>query len=679
VAFDVALPAAPAERPLARALTARVGLSLIVGASFLARAVAAAAHPVPRYFPDEYLYTAMARALAAGHAPSVRGQAAHFPALLAPLLAAPWQALAGPEGAYRLTQLENALLMSLAAVPVYLLARRLALAKGWALACAAFAVLVPDLVFAGYTLADPVAYPFVLGAVYAGVVAVETASRRSQLSFLLLAALAAFARVQYVVLPLAYLVAAAAVDRRRVVRTQRLPLVLYGLGAAGAAALGAHRILGYYSHVSRFHVGGSVLRWMAVDLFLLGLAAGVVLVPGAVVALARPRGRCESGFAALTAVFGGGLLVEAALYAANGSDRFQERYLFSLLPLVPVAFGLYLKHGRPARLPVAALALTLLVLSARVPLSGYAAAAGKTDSPFLTAVFRLEHALGTANGALVVAALAALGALAAIAVSRRGGGGAAIAATLAFAAVASAGAVASDVSNARDVRDTYLPRNPSWVDAAHVGPVTLVQTVGSPPDRAIEQLYWNRSVTREVRLGDALPTDVYAAPKLRVSRDGTLPGVGAALLFQGYAAAVRFQNATLRAAAGSFSLWTADGAPRLSLLEQGRYFDGWLARSGRLSLWPDASGRTAGRLRFTLSLPPNGRPVSVRFGKMSYRVLPGRATAVTYTIDTRGPWSLAFSARRGRWLADLRAVSVRSTLPTFERFDAPQARATLAA
>jgi hypothetical protein len=209
--------------------------------------------------------------------------------------------------------------------------------------------------------------------------------------------------------------------------------------------------------------------------------------------------------------------------------------------------------------------------------------------------------------------------------------------------------------------------------------VTLVQTVGSPQDRAIEQLYWNRSLTREVRLGDALPTDVYSAPRVRPARDGSLRGVGDALLVQGYAAAARFQNATLRATAGTFSLWTSDTTPRLSLLEQGRYFDGWLARSGRLSLWPDASGRTAGRLSFTLSLPPGGGPVTVHFGQAHYTILPGRMSIVTYTIDTRGPWSVPFSAARGRWLQDLRAVSVRSSEPTFERFDPPARVPTAAA
>ena len=37
------------------------------------------------------------------------------------------------------------------------------------------------------------------------------------------------------------------------------------------------------------------------------------------------------------------------------------------------------------------------LMAETLPLSGYSGALGKTDSPFLTAVFRLETAVGTAT------------------------------------------------------------------------------------------------------------------------------------------------------------------------------------------------------------------------------------------------------------------------------------------
>ena len=671
MALEAVLPAVARPLALTRGLTARVALTLVVAASFIVRVVASGAHPAPVYFPDEYLYTTIARSLGLGHAPSVRGTSAHFPALLEPLLAAPFQALFSPELAYRLTQAENALLMSLAALPVYLLAKRLQLSTRYSLACAAFAVAIPDLVYSAYTLADPVAYPLVLGAVAAGVAAIEKPSRRSQLLFLALALLATSARVQYVVLPAAFVLAAVVVDRRRVVRTLRLPLALIALPVLGAVALGPARMLGYYSHVVDLHLGGKLATWALTDLFLLAFAAGIVLVPGALVGLLRPRGRTETAFASLVAVFAGGLVFEAAIYASNGSDRFQERYLFALLPLVPLAFGLYLKHGRPARLVVAVISLVLFGASARVPLSGYAREGGNTDSPFLLAVFQLERHLGVASSSLLLALLAAAGAAGAVLVSRRGGGRYALGVTLAVAALASVAATVETAASSRSVR-SELPANLSWVDATGLTNVTLLQTVGSPPLRSTEQLYWNRSLTHEALLGAALRTDVYAAPRVRIANDGTLSGVGPNVLFQGSAATVRFSNAQLVARSGTFSLWAADTTPRLTLLEEGRYSDGWLGRSGKLTVWPDASGRTRGTVRFTLWLPASGVPTTVRFGPARYDIRPGERTTVIYAIDRRGPWSLAFSTPQGgNALPDLRFTSVLSTTPVLTRVGRP--------
>ena len=84
----------------------------------------------PVYFGDEYLYSSLGRSLAETGRPLVRGQAAHFPALLEPLLTAPAWLVNDVGIAYHLTQTIGALAMSLAAVPVYWLARRLGLSAG---------------------------------------------------------------------------------------------------------------------------------------------------------------------------------------------------------------------------------------------------------------------------------------------------------------------------------------------------------------------------------------------------------------------------------------------------------------------------------------------------------------------------------------------------------------------
>lgn len=668
MALDAALPAFPRASALSRALTARVGLTLVVGTSFLLRVVAAGAHPAPRYFPDEYLYTAIARAIGAGHASAVRGQPAHVPTILAPLLAAPFHTFFSPEGAYRLTQIENALFMSLAAVPVYLLARRLSLSTRYALACALFTVAIPDLVYASYTLADPVAFPLVLAALCSGVAALERPQARTQIAFLVFAALATLARMQYVVLPLAFVAAALVLDRRAVLRRHRLPLALLALPVLAAFALGPSRVLGLYAPIAGLHVNGQFATWALLDLFLLAFSTGIVLTPGALVALARPRGRTELAFAALAVTFVACIVCQGALFGSNGLDRFQERYVFTILPLIPLAFGLYLKNGRPGRSVVVVLSSVLFVAAARIPLAGYAAAAGKSDSPFLVAVARLEAVAGTANGSLVLSLAAALGAAGAFAVSRGFSARVAVGSAVAFMAAASATAVAADTRTAQMVRDSFVAPNPSWVDAAGVRDVTLVETPGASNASSIEQLYWNRSVTREATLGDAAATDAYArVPRVVIGADGTMANVGSTILFESYGATAQFANASLIASFKTFHLLSAEGAPRLSLLEQGRYADGWLAPSGRLTIWPDASGRTRGTVRFSLVLPPRAHAERIRFGRVVYAVEPGARTDVKLSVDVAGRWSLPFSSASRVRLADLRRVSVRSTPPVFHR------------
>ena len=51
----------------------------------------------PFYLPDEYTYSALAQSIAETGRPVIRGVPAHFPALLEPLLAAPfWMPSAAP-------------------------------------------------------------------------------------------------------------------------------------------------------------------------------------------------------------------------------------------------------------------------------------------------------------------------------------------------------------------------------------------------------------------------------------------------------------------------------------------------------------------------------------------------------------------------------------------------------
>ncbi len=659
----------------------RAWLVCLVSVSALVRSLVAVVHLAPSYFPDEYIYSSLARSLAAHGRPLVRGGAAHFPALIEPLLAAPLWAVGSTETAYHLVQLENAFLVSLAAIPAYLLARRLDLGAGYALGCAAFALAVPDLAFSAFIVSDPIAYPVVLTALYAGVASLQAPGRRAQSGFVALVALAVATRLQFVVLAPAFVVAALILDRRASFRIHRLPFAVFAVAASVFAALGPSRLLGYYAAAGHLQLNGGFFRWVALDLLFLSFAGGVALAPGAVAGLLAARGRRDRAFVALVVPFSLAVMAEAAVYASNGSDRFKERYLFVLLPLLPLAFGLYLRRARAARVTVTALAVSIAVGAAMLPLSGYVKGAGFDDSPLLWCFMELQWRLGATGASLLVAGCAVGGAGLAAAAAWTRFRLPAFVGALVLALSLSAGASSFDISLSKQIRRQLVAATPSWVDAAGVGPVSAIETDLAPASALLEQLFWNRSIEGEFLLGsNPSATDPFATTTLRVAADGTLlvpdssaaggsPGaagtpIHTALLFQGFKVSVRFAGATPVARFSSFTLWRPRGAPRLTTYELGRYWDGWLAAEGGLEVW--TGGAMSGTVSFTLSLPrTRSAAVTIRFGSRTYRLDPGARISVR--IPVRGTaWSTQFSASAGASrLADRRSVSVRSTLPLF--------------
>ena len=457
--------------------------------------------------------------------------------------------------------------------------------------------------------------------------------------------------------------------------------MLFGGVAIGVVALGPSRVLGFYSAVVRFHLDGSFVRWAALDLLFLALAGGVAIVPGAVVGLFRGGDRGARAFGALVVPFALAVMVETALYAGNGSDRFKERYLFMLLPLMPVSFGLYLRRGRPGRVAVALLATAIVAGAALLPLSGYVRGNGFDDSPFLWGYLELQWHLGPFAASLVVAALATVGAGLALGTARaRSFAWPALAWSLALALTLSVGADRFERAVTEQSQDAFVGADPSWVDAAHAGPVSAIETDLAPAPALTEQLFWNNSIKHELLFGvDPSPTDPLATEGLTVAADGDLfvvsPGASAtqpgavsplrtAFLFQGFAVTARFAAAVQLGREGSFTLWRPTGIPRLRVYELGRYFDGWLGTRGGLEVWP--AGSRAGTVSFSLSLP-RSRPhaVTVRFGARSYRLAPGARRRADPDRRLETVVDHLRRQRRQSVLADGRTVGVRSTIPIY--------------
>ncbi len=256
--------------------------------------------------------------------------------------------------------------MSLAAIPVYLLALRLGLSRRIALALAALALLVPDLLYASFVTSEPFAYPLVLAAVAAATIALAEPTRRAQLAFVAFAALAALTRAQLAVLPIVFFCAALVLGARErrikaALREQLLPICVF---AASRLRSGPRRP----GSRSRLLPPGSPSAPASDRLPPLvrlghdgaGLRRGLDHRPRrSARPLARastPRLRLEQSFGVVVVLLAAALVTEAGLLQANAAGRvavygvneIKERYVFYVAPLLGICFALYAKRGWPA-------------------------------------------------------------------------------------------------------------------------------------------------------------------------------------------------------------------------------------------------------------------------------------------------------------------------------------------
>ena len=637
----------------------------------------------PNYFPDEYLYAELARSLLESGRPAVRGIEIGFPSLLQPILTAPTWLAGDVLVSYRLTQALGAFAMSLVALPVFALGRKVGLGRPLALAAAALSLAVPDLLFASWVMAEPFAYPLFVGVVLAGTAALSEPSRRRGLLLVSLVALAAFARAQFAILPLCFVAAVVLVGLRErrlrfVIREQALPLGIFAGVGLTAALIGVGRVLGLYSSALDGRADPvELLERIGVNALVLAYASGWILVPGALLGLAlvlgRPRTRAELAFGALFLTTAVALLLEAGL--AGAVENAQERYVFYVLPLAAIAFCLYAARGWPARAPLALVASLLIAASSLVPLAGLTAAEGKTQSPFLLAAFRFEEAFGSpGSGSLAVAAAAAVLGIAVIVLSARPAlaTSVALAAALTASVAASVGAVAFDNRNSASVRAAFLPAERSWVDRAGFDEVTLVRAPEGIRTEALEQLFWNRSVDRVVLLPGAGEVDHFQSSSLTLGNEGSLRSEGRPLagpvLVDGYGGTIVLANAERVASSQSFTLWRPRGPARMSLYMAGRYSDGWLAGIGRLYLWPERTGGPIERrVSLTLTAPPGAKGMTIRLQEPGRRPLdvplvPGRPRTVAFDVCSRGAWQMTYGSTL-RGFVGTRVVSAQSTEP----------------
>jgi hypothetical protein len=209
-----------------------------------------------------------------------------------------------------------------------------------------------------------------------------------------------------------------------------------------------------------------------------------------------------------------------------------------------------------------------------------------------------------------------------------------------------------------------------------VGNVTLIQAFSGVRSISLQELFWNRSITRVVLLPGAARFDNFRTEQARIGQAGTLTvsgrPVSGPLLVDTFGSVIRLRGARELASGPTASLWLPDrtGRPRLAFYALGRYYDGWLAAAGVMYVWPEAARRpVSGWISMRLTSARSIGAVRLTFGlsktrRAPIRLLPGQTRLVRLAVCAPGSAHVTYRSNVSG-VVGLRVVSVRATEPVF--------------
>jgi len=413
-------------------------LVALVGVSAALRDWAAGSIPTPWINPDELIYGDLGRSLwQTGHL-TLFGLPTGFFSFVYPAFAGLPLSLGDRQTGYALLQGLQAVLMSLAAVPVYLWARRLA-TREWALVAAAFALVPPGLAYSGLIMTEVAFYPAFVLAAWPVWNALAAPSPRSQALALAAIVLLCAVRLQGFVVALAYLTAIAVEPRRL-----RVHLPVVG-GFAALAVLWAGwqlrnggplaKVLGAYEAAGETHYrAGAVARFVLYHVGDVVLICGIVPVL-ALVLLAPVRERGVRTYVIVTLSLTAWLVLQVGVFASRHIGYTAERNLFALVPVLGIGLVVWLARAAPrprALFATAGAACVLLLVT--FPFESFSSLAAAPSNFTLVPLYEVNGSMNLdlvvpLGGAAVVllaffrptaalAALVVLGGVASVATSR---------------------------------------------------------------------------------------------------------------------------------------------------------------------------------------------------------------------------------------------------------------------
>jgi hypothetical protein len=388
-------PAATSRVTRVRAVPIAVWLGGLVILSAAGRFAIAVTVQGPAIFPDEIIYSELAKSIGSSGGFFVRDvpfSTWTFGPVYA-LLLAPAYLIPSLPDAYLLAKAINSVVMSLAAVPTYLLARRV-VDQRLARIAAVFAVLLPAMAFSSRVMTESAFYPVFLFIVLATVRVLENPTAKRQLTALGLIGMACLVRVEaFILVPalLTTIAAQAAIDQREQgrlsLRSLRSRLHVYR-ATTGTLLVGticllvASGLAGSSPATDAWTRADDVLArvritqvpaWLVYHAAELDLALGVIPFAAFILLLRQALGRRADDrpaqiFVVTTLVVTGWLLLLAATFASQADvNKILERYVFYVEPLFLIALLAWIKRrwgtaDRYARLAVAGAAALPFVL-----------------------------------------------------------------------------------------------------------------------------------------------------------------------------------------------------------------------------------------------------------------------------------------------------------------------------
>ena len=406
-----------------RRVPAWAWLVAIVVGSAVFRAILGRGIVAPFIMVDEIIWSEVARGLADAGEPLLRDQPDPGYSIVYPLLISPVYVLfESLPDSYAALKALNALLMSLAAVPVYFLARRV-MRDSFALFAALLAVAVPSLAYTGTVMTENVFYPLFLVVALVLVLVLERPTTRRVVLLYGLLGLAFATRVQAVALLPAILIApfvlsiferrglGSTISRFRSVYGVTAGLVVASLAIQLVGGRSPQELLGAYSPVDEASYDlGEVLQYLWWHVAELSLYVLVIPLAATIVLLGRVRSldqRLQASLAA-TVSLTVCLVPVVAAFASRFSDRIEERNLFYVAPLFTIGLLAWVERGAPRpRVLATAAAVVSALLVVAIPFDRFLTTSAITDTLMLLPLWSLQDRIGEDWIAFAATALAA--------------------------------------------------------------------------------------------------------------------------------------------------------------------------------------------------------------------------------------------------------------------------------